>query len=308
MADLNYDIIILGAGPAGCTAAVYCARGGLKTLIFGGAAPGGQLILTSHIENFPGLDKPVSGAELMERLHSQCRRLGAEISSDEAVELGIRHPFTVVSSDAKTYSAKAVIIATGAKAKWLELESEKRFKGKGISTCAVCDGFFFKGKEVCVIGGGDTALEDALFLSNFASKVTLIHRRDSLRACAMLQEKAKKNPKISFIWDSVPEEILGQNSVSGIKLRNVKTSQTLETTCSGIFIAIGHLPETGILRGKLKLDENGYIITDGKTRTSVEGIFAAGDAADTDYKQAVTAAGTGCIAALEAERYLQRRG
>ncbi|MFH1618960.1 MAG: thioredoxin-disulfide reductase [bacterium] len=301
------DVIILGAGPAGCTAAVYCTRAGLKTVVFGGAAPGGQLLLTSDIENFPGLPEPVTGAELMERMHRQCRRLGALVLTEEAVSLALEEkPFSVVSSSGEIYAARAVIIATGAKSRWLGLESEKSFIGKGVSGCATCDGFFHKGKEVCVIGGGDTALEDALFLTKFASKITVIHRRNSLRASNILQEKARKNPKIAFLWDSVVEEVLGKEGVTAVRLKNLKTGKTEELPCEGIFVAIGHAPDTAILKKQLKTDENGFVITDGRTGTSVEGVFAAGDIADPRYRQAVTAAGSGCIAAIEAARFLQK--
>lgn len=277
-------------------------------MVFGGAAPGGQLLLTSDVENFPGFPEPVAGFELMERMHRQCRRLGVEISNEEAAALNLdKRPFEVTSSNGKTCRAKILIMATGAKAQWIGLESEKRLMGKGVSGCATCDGFFFKGKEVCVVGGGDTALEDALFLSRFASKVTIIHRRNELRACAKLQEKAKSNPKIAFVWDSVVEEIIGTDSVSGVRIKNVKTSRTVQIPCQGIFVAIGHVPDTKILAGRIKLDENGYIATD-KTSTSVPGVFAAGDVMDPHYRQAITAAASGCMAAIEAERFLEKSG
>lgn len=302
----SYDIVILGAGPAGCTAAVYSARNGLKTLILGGSAPGGQLLLTSDIENFPGLPEPVAGAELMERMHRQCRRLGVEIVTDEASDLNLgKRPFAIAASSGKIYSAKAIIIATGARARWLGIESEKRLAGKGVSACATCDGFFFKGEKVCVVGGGNAAIEDALFLTKFAASVTVIHRRKALRASPAMQERALKNPKIAFAWDSIVEEILGGKSVTGVRIKNTKTSGISEIPCRAVFIAIGHVPDTRILRGQVKLDDNDYIITDGKTRTSAQGVFAAGDVMDPDYRQAVTAAGTGCMAAIEAARYLE---
>jgi len=300
----EHDLIIIGAGPAGATAAIYATRAGLKPVIFGGTAPGGQLLLTHEIENFPGFENPIAGFELMEHMHKQAKRLGAVIVNDEIVKAELdQRPFRLHVSDGGVHTAKALIIATGAQARWLGTESETRLRGKGVSACAVCDGFFYRGKEVCVVGGGDTAVGDALFLTKFASKVRLIHRRDQLRACPALAGAAKRNPKIEFVWDSVVEEVLGTDAVTGIKVRNVKTSAVSEISCSGLFMAIGHVPSTALFKGQLELDGEGYIKTSG-VRTSVEGVFAAGDVMDPHYKQAVAAAGTGCLAALEAEKYL----
>jgi len=300
------DIAIIGAGPAGCAAAIYVTRSGLKPVVFGGAMPGGQLLLTHEIENFPGFPEPVAGAELMERMLKQCKRLGAQVLTDEVAAVDFsKHPLTLESSSGETYRAKAVIVATGAKARWLGIESEKKFMGRGVSACATCDGFFYRGKEVCVVGGGDTAVGDALFLTRFAEKIYLIHRRDALRASTVLAAKAKKNPKIVSIWNSAVQEVTGSDYVEGVKLRNVKTGEVSSLACSGVFVAIGHDPRTKMFLGQLKLDEAGYIATDSRMRTSVQGVFAAGDVADHDYQQAVTSVGSGCKAALEAERYLQ---
>lgn len=302
---IETDVLIIGAGPAGCTAAIYTARSGLNTIVFGGSAPGGQLIYTPAIENFPGLCQVMSGAEFMEKIHTQCRKFGVRIFTDEIVSLELSaRPFKAVSSDGKTYAAKALILATGARAGWLGIDSEKRLMGKGVSACAACDGFFYKGKDVCVVGGGDAAVEDALFLTRFVSKVYLVHRRNSLRACQMLREKAKSNPKIEFVLESIVVEILGGDAVTGIKIKKLKTGKIIELPVQGVFVAIGHVPDTKLVGDRLKKDENGYLITDGSTRTSVEGLFAAGDVMDPVYRQAVTAAGTGCMAGVEAQKFI----
>ena len=305
--NLNYfDILIIGSGPAGFTAAIYGARGGFRTALLGGAAPGGQLLQTAEIENFPGFELPVNGADLMTHMLTQAKRLGAEVLQEDAVKVDFKtSPFAVTGSSAKIYTARAVIAATGAKARWLGLASEKKYIGHGVSGCATCDGFFYRGKEVCVVGGGDSAAEDALFLTRFASRVYMVHRRDALRANFRLQEKLKANPKIEIIYDSVPQEILGDARLKSIKLKNVKTGAVRELSLTGAFIAIGHMPETAIFEGQLKLDEAGYISTDGHTKTSLPGVFAAGDVMDRDYKQAVVAAGSGCMAAMEAGKYLE---
>ncbi|MBI4655303.1 MAG: thioredoxin-disulfide reductase [Elusimicrobia bacterium] len=301
----SYDIIIIGAGPAGMTAAVYCARGGAKTLVFGGIAPGGQLLMTTEIENFPGFPKPVAGPDLMQNMLNQAKRLGAEVIHEEAADVKFdKKPYEITSAGENSFYCKAVIIASGARARWLNLESEQKFIGKGVSACATCDGAFFRNKEVCVIGGGDTAAEDAVFLTKFAARVYLIHRRDKLRTAYRLQERLK-NPKIELVYDSVLEQVMGDKKVSGVKIKNVKTGQIREIPAQGVFIAIGHEPETKLFRDSLKTDEKGYILTDGKTRTSIEGVFAAGDVADPLYKQAVIASGTGCMAALEALKYIE---
>ncbi len=301
-------VVIIGSGSAGYTAAIYTARANLKPLIYAGIKRGGQLMITNDVENFPGFPEPVSGPELMERMQKQVERLGVDIISEnvEKVDLSKR-PFLVRTTEGKETLAETLIVATGADAKWLGIESEKKLMGKGVSACATCDGFFFKEKELVVVGGGDTAMEEATFLTNFATKVTIVHRRDSLRASKVMQDRAKKNPKIEFIWDSVIEEVLGDEKISGVRLKNIKTGEVSDFDCGGLFLAIGHVPNTKFLDGQLDLDEVGYINADPRTRTNVEGVFAAGDAMDTRYRQAITAAGHGCMAALEAERWLAEK-
>lgn len=302
----HYELVIIGGGPAGFTAAVYGARGGFKTALFGGIAPGGQLLQTMEIENFPGFPQPVAGADLMQAMLDQAKRLGAAVITDEikAADFTAR-PFRLSISDGKTCTADSVIIATGAQARWLGLATEAKFAGHGVSGCATCDGFFYRGKEVCVVGGGDTAAEDALFLTKFVTKVYLIHRRDELRASFRMQEKLKANHKIEFVLDSVVEEITGAEKADGVKVKNVKTGALRHIPLSGVFVAIGHTPATAIFKDRIKLDEEGYIVTDCKGETSVRGVFAAGDVMDPHYKQAVVAAGAGCRASLEAGRYLE---
>ncbi|HAT72109.1 MAG TPA: thioredoxin-disulfide reductase [Elusimicrobia bacterium] len=302
----DFDIIAIGSGPAGFTAAIYGARGGASTALFGGVAPGGQLLQTTEIENFPGFPDPVIGAELMERMLNQAKRLGTTIFNEDVTAVDFTgRPFKITSGSGKTYTAGAVIVATGAQARWLGLPSEQKYVGKGVSGCATCDGFFFRGKEICVVGGGDTAAEDALFLTKFASKVYLVHRRDKLRANFRLQEKLRINPKIEIIYDHVPAEITGEAKVTGVNLKHVKTGEVRRLETPGVFIAIGHSPATEIFKDKLNLDDAGYIVTDARTATSVFGVFAAGDVMDTRYKQAVVAAGSGCKAAMEALLYLE---
>src|SRR3989338_998654 len=302
----HFDIIIIGSGPAGFTAAIYAARGGAATALFGGVAPGGQLLQTMEIENFPGFPDPVAGADLMLKMLSQAKRLGTSVFNEEitSVDLGQR-PFMLTAGSGKSYTAGALIAATGAQARWLGMPSEQKFIGKGVSGCATCDGFFFRGKEVCVVGGGDSAAEDALFLTKFASKVYLVHRRDALRATFRLQEKLRTNPKIEIIYEHTPEEITGDAKVTGINLKNVKTGAARRLETPGVFIAIGHTPATQLFAGKLNLDDSGYIVTNETLGTSVCGVFAAGDVMDTRYKQAVVAAGAGCKAAMEALIYLE---
>ncbi|PIU19801.1 MAG: thioredoxin-disulfide reductase [Elusimicrobia bacterium CG08_land_8_20_14_0_20_59_10] len=302
----HYQLVIIGSGPAGLTAAIYGARGGLKTALFGGAVPGGQLIMTMEIENFPGFPEPVAGTDLMQAMIKQAGRLGASIFNDEITGVEFSNaPFRLKISGGKTCTADSVIIATGAQARWLGLPSETRYAGKGISGCATCDGFFYRGKEVCVVGGGDTAAGDALFLTKFATKVYLVHRRDTLRASFRMQEKLRNAPKVEIIYDSVPEEMLGAERISGIKLKNLKTGAVREIALAGIFIAIGHTPATSLFKDVLKLDAEGYIVTDPRGGTSVPGVFAAGDVMDRSYKQAIVAAGAGCRAAMEAGKYLE---
>lgn len=302
----HFNIIVIGSGPAGFTAAIYGARGGASTALFGGSAPGGQLLLTTEIENYPGFVEPVVGADLMQTMLKQAARLGAAIFSTDISAVDFKeHPFTLTARSGETYTAGAVIVATGARARWLGLASEQKYIGKGVSGCATCDGFFFRGKAVCVIGGGDSAAEDALFLTKFASKVYLIHRRDKLRATFRLQEKLRANPKVEIIFEHSLEEIFGEAKVTGLTLKHAGTGAVRRIEAAGVFIAIGHDPSTEIFRDKLNLDDSGYIVADCTTATSVFGVFAAGDVMDPVYKQAVVAAGTGCKAAIEALEYLE---
>ncbi len=302
----HFDIIVIGSGPAGFTAAIYSARGGASSALFGGVAPGGQLLATQEIENYPGFVNPVVGADLMQNMMKQASRMGTRVFQEDVtgVDLSCR-PFRLTSGSGNTYTAGAVIITTGAQARWLGIPSEMKYIGKGVSGCATCDGFFFRGKEICVIGGGDSAAEDALFLTKFATKVYLVHRRDKLRATFRLVEKLRNNPKIEIVYDHVPEEFTGEAKLTGVTLKNVKTGAIRRLEVTGAFIAIGHTPATKIFKGKVNLDEAGYIVTDGKLGTSVFGVFAAGDVMDTRYKQAVVAAGSGCKAAMEALLYLE---
>ena len=300
-------VVILGSGPAGYTAAVYTARANLNPLLFEGPEPGGQLIITTDVENFPGFPQGVPGPELMEKMKQQALRFNAEIISESAIEVDLSQRSFNIKSDNRHILTQTLIIATGATARWLNIPSERKMRGFGVSACATCDGFFFQGKKVMVVGGGDTAMEEATFLTRFASQVKVIHRRNELRASKIMQDKAFKNPKIDFIWDSVLQEIIGKpaTGVTAVKYKNVKTNQITEEPFQGVFIAIGHDPNTGIFKGQLDMDGNGYIITKpGTTQTNVVGVFAAGDVQDKIYRQAITAAGSGCMAALEAERFL----
>ena len=302
----HYQILIIGSGPAGFTAAIYAARGGARTALLGGIAPGGQLLQTTEVENYPGFIEPVVGADLMERMLKQAKRLGTVVFTEDAasVDLSVR-PFLVTTVFGRKYTANALIAATGARARWIGLPSEQKFIGKGVSGCATCDGFFYRGREVCVIGGGDTAMEDALFLTKFASKVYVVHRRDKLRANFRLQDKLKNNCKAEIIYDSILDEVQGGAKAETVRIKNVKTGSTRVLPTPGIFIAIGHNPATEIFKGQLNLDDSSYIVTDDRNRTSVYGVFAAGDVADPFYKQAVVAAGSGCKAAMEALKYLE---
>ena len=303
--DNSRKVVIIGSGAAAYTAGIYAARANLNPLIFGGVMMGGQLMITSDVENFPGFPEPILGPELMERMKKQCERLGIEIIPELVNKVDLKkRPFHVETTEGKTATAETLIVATGANAKWLGIESETKLMGHGVSACATCDGFFFKGKDICVVGGGDTAMEEANFLTKFASKVTIIHRRDTFRASQIMLDRAKKNPKIEWILDSTISEVLGDGSVSGVRVKNLKTGAVTEKPYTGVFVAIGHTPTSAFLGGQLKLDSSGYIVTDGRTRTSVPGVFAAGDVMDTRYRQAITAAGTGCMAALEAERFM----
>ncbi|MBW6458528.1 MAG: thioredoxin-disulfide reductase [FCB group bacterium] len=302
-------VIIVGSGPSGFTAAIYTARAGLEPLLFEGAQPGGQLTITTDIENFPGFPKGISGPELMDRMREQALRFGTKSLYRSVSQVDLKaHPYKVTDDEDNEYTCDALIISTGASAKYLGLESEKRLRGFGVSACATCDGFFYRDKEIVVVGGGDTALEEALYLTHFGRSVTIIHRRDAFRASVFMSEKAKAHEKIRIKWDSVVEEVLGEpgpSGVSGVRIRNVKTNKTEILPCSGLFIAIGHHPNTGIFKDFIDLDENGYIITEpGSSKTSLKGVFACGDVQDPNYRQAVTAAGSGCQAAIDAERFL----
>ncbi len=305
------DIIIVGSGPAGLTAAIYTARANLRPLVFEGALsstgdqPGGQLMLTTEVENYPGFVDGIQGPELMAAMRAQAARFGAEFITDkiDRVDFSAR-PTKVWVGDAE-YQARAVIVATGAKAKMLGLDNERRLIGHGVSTCATCDGFFFGGQTIAVVGGGDSALEEANFLTKFADKVYVIHRRDTLRASKIMQERSFKNDKIEFVWDSVPVEVHGDDRLSGITLKNVKTGERSELDITGLFVAIGHHPNTNLFVGQLAMDDASYLLTHRGTHLNVEGVFAAGDVQDRTYRQAVTAAGSGCMAAIDAERWLE---
>jgi thioredoxin reductase (NADPH) len=304
------DVIILGSGPAGLTAGVYAARAHLAPLIVDGHEPGGQLTLTTMVENFPGFPEGLLGPDLIRSMRQQAERFGAEFRQGAVAAADLsRRPFRI-TIDATVEECRALIIATGASAKMLGLPSERQLVGHGVSTCATCDGFFFQDQEVMVVGGGDSALEEALFLTKFAKRVTLIHRRDKLRASKIMQEKAFANPKITFLWDSAPEEILDvmQQKVTAVRVRNLKTGVVTERAVDGVFVAIGHTPNTAVFQGLLEMDAVGYLTTHNGTKTSVPGVFAAGDVQDHVYRQAITAAGSGCMAAIDAERFLEHGG
>jgi thioredoxin reductase (NADPH) len=302
-----YDVVIVGSGSAGYTAAIYACRAGRKTLLLAGSIPGGQLMITSEVENFPGFPQGILGPELMERLRKQAERFAPEIVYDDVSKVDLESKPFMITAGAHSYEGKTVIIATGANAKWLEIPSETRFKGKGVSSCATCDGFFFKDKEVVVVGGGDTAMEEASFLANIARKVTVIHRRDKLRASQIMQDRVMKNTRISMVLDSTVKEILGEQKVSGVRIENLKTKKQSTMTTDGVFVAIGYTPNTDIFKGAIELDSKGYIVTRNETETSVPGVFAAGDVHDYKYRQAITAAADGCKAAIEADRFLAEK-
>jgi thioredoxin reductase (NADPH) len=299
-----YDVIIIGSGSAGYTASVYSCRAGRKTLLLAGSIPGGQLMITSDVENFPGFPEGVLGPELMEKLRKQAERFGPEIVYDDVSKVDFtRRPFTVMAGN-HSYQGRTVIIATGANAKWLEIPSESKFKGKGVSSCATCDGFFFKDKEVVVVGGGDTAMEEASFLANITRKVTVVHRRDRLRASQIMQDRVMKNPRIQIAWDSTVREILGDQKVTGVRLANATTGKETTLKTDGVFVAIGYEPNTQVFKGSIHLDPKGYIVTKNETETNIPGVFAAGDVRDYRYRQAITAAADGCKAAIDADRFL----
>ncbi len=305
----HHKVIIIGSGPAGLTAGIYTARADLKPLIVAGLTFGGQLMLTTEVENFPGFPKGIMGPELMQGMIQQAERFGAELVYDDVTKVDFsKKPFTLEIGK-ETYTADSVIIATGASSIWLGLPSEEKFRGKGVSSCATCDGFFFKDKEIIVVGGGDSAMEEASYLTKFASKVTIVHRRDAFRASKIMQERALNNPKISVMYNTVVEDFFGDEKLTGVKLKDVNTGEAREMKIDGAFIAIGHNPNTALFKGQVETDEKGYVLKSGKDShfpmaTSVPGVFVAGDVHDHHYRQAVTAAGMGCMAAIDAERYL----
>jgi thioredoxin reductase (NADPH) len=302
------EVVIIGSGPAGLTAALYAARANLHPLLVEGLEAGGQLMLTTMVENWPGFREGIMGPDLMGEMRVQAERFGTEVLQGNVTSVDLTNrPFTIMLEGGRRVTTAALIIATGASAKWLDIGADRKLSGHGVSTCATCDGYFFRGKPIAVVGGGDSAMEEAIYLTKFASKVTVVHRRDTLRASKIMQDKALKNPKIQFIWDSEVVDVadLEKGEVTSITLRNLKTGESSTLAVDGVFIAIGHNPNTSLFKGQLDLDGAGYIITNGGTRTNIPGVFAAGDVQDHVYRQAVTAAGSGCMAAIDAERYLE---
>jgi len=309
MTEFHTKVLILGSGPAGCTAAIYAARAGLKPILVHGMQPGGQMTITTDVENYPGFAEVVQGPWLMQQMEAQATHVGTRMLHDLIVSVDLsQRPFVCVGDSGDRYIGETLVICTGAQARWLGLPSEQHFQGAGVSACATCDGFFFRNKPVIVVGGGNTAVEEAIYLTNFASAVTMVHRRDSFRAERIMQERLFKNPKITVIWDHVVDAVLGTEEpkiVTGARLKHVKTGATQEVAADGFFVAIGHVPATELFKGQLDLDAEGYLVTTpGSTRTRIPGVFAAGDVQDKVFRQAVTAAGTGCMAALEADRFL----
>ena len=301
------NVLILGSGPAGLTAAIYTARANLNPVLVYGREKGGQLMITSDVENYPGFPQGIKGPEMMDLLTEQANRFETRFLQGDVVEADLSsRPFSLILEDGKTLKTNSLIIATGASARWLGLDSEKKYNGRGVSACATCDGFFFRNQNVAVVGGGDTAMEEALYLANLCEKVTVIHRRDELRASKIMQERALKNPKIAFLWNSAVEDVLGdEQSMNGLSIKNLKNGELTEYPFDGMFVAIGHTPNTQLFEGQLDMDENGYLkVRSGSTFTSNEGVFACGDVQDHIYRQAVTASGTGCMAAIDAERWL----
>ena len=302
------EVVIIGSGPAGLTAALYAARANLRPLLIEGLEAGGQLMLTTMVENWPGFRDGIMGPDLMTEMRVQAERFGTEVLQGNVTAVDLRkRPFTIMLEGGRTVTTTALIIATGASARWLDIGSDRKLSGHGVSTCATCDGYFFKGKPIAVVGGGDSAMEEAIYLTKFATKVTVIHRRDTLRASKIMQDKAFRNPKIDFIWDSEVIDVadLDKGEVTSLAIRNLKTGVVRNLAVDGVFIAIGHTPNTTLFKGQIELDQNGYIVTHGGTRTNIPGVFAAGDVQDHVYRQAVTAAGSGCMAAIDAERYLE---
>lgn len=301
------NLVIIGSGPAGLTAAIYAARANLEPLLLAGALPGGLLTQTSEVENFPGFPDGIEGVDLMMRCQQQAEKFGAKVVYEtvEKVELKNNHPHKIIFTSGESITAKAIIVATGSSPRWLGLESEQRLKNHGVSACATCDGAFFRDKPVVVAGGGDTAMEEALFLTKFASNVTVVHRRDTLRASKIMADRAVNHPKITFAWNSVVDEIIGTEKVEAVRIKNVNTDEITELPCNGFFAALGHDPNTGLFKGQIEMDKKGFIVLhDQSSKTSVEGVFVAGDCADNVYRQAVSAAGMGCKAAIDAERWL----
>jgi thioredoxin reductase (NADPH) len=303
----HYDVVIIGSGPAGYTAGIYTSRAKLSTLIISGTLPGGQLMTTSEVENYPGFPNGIFGPELMMNIRQQSERFGAVIVDDEVIKVDFKNRPLSVTTHSETYSAEAVIVCTGASPRKLGLPAEQQFSGRGVSYCATCDGPFFKGEDIVVVGGGDTALEEATFLTKFGKSVKIVHRRDSLRASKILQEKAKDNPKIEFIWNNVVSDIKGDKKISTVTIKDVASGKETTLRAGGLFVAIGHEPNTSIFKGQLELDDKGYIVLKDHTKTSAEGVFAAGDVHDHRYRQAITAAGFGCMAAIDVERWLSER-
>lgn len=307
MSEKVFDTIVIGSGPAGLTAAIYASRGKLKTLVIAGEEPGGQLTLTTDVEDFPGFPEVIQGPELMTRMKKQAQRLGADFVDGNATSVDFSsNPFKIATNSG-SFSGKTIILATGASAKWLGLPSEQKLIGKGVSSCAVCDAAFFRDKKIALVGGGDAAMKEALFLTKFASEVNVIHRRDKLRAFQALQDRAFSNPKIKFIWNSVIEEVLGENKVEGVTIKNLKTSKITNMEIDGLFVAVGHKPNTQFLKGQIDLDKKGYVVIIDNTKTSIPGVFAGGDVHDWRYQQAVTAAGAGCMAAMDAQDWLEEK-
>jgi len=303
------NVIILGSGPAGLSAAIYATRAGLHPLVVAGAEAGGQLMLTTEVENYPGFADPIMGPDLMANMRAQAERVGAEFISEDAAAVDLKaRPFRVTMQSGEVHEAHAIIIATGAKAKLLGLPGEQRMMGRGVSTCATCDGFFFRHRDVIVVGGGDTAMEEALYLAKLTKSVTVVHRRDQLRASRIMAERAMHHEKIGFLWNTAVREILGDGKVSGVRLEDLKTGEVSERPTDGVFVAIGHKPNTGLFAGQVAMDENGYVLRARRSMTSMDGVFVAGDVHDHTYRQAVTAAGYGCEAAIDAERWLMTRG
>jgi thioredoxin reductase (NADPH) len=303
----HYKVVIIGSGPAGLTAAIYTSRAGFSPLVLEGDQPGGQLTITTEIENFPGFPSGITGPQLMDDMREQAKKFGADVKFESATAIDLsQKPFTI-KGEGSTYTADALIISTGASARWLGIESEQKYMGKGVSACATCDGFFYKEKDVVVVGGGDSALEEATFLTKFAKKVYIVHRRDEFRASKIMVKKGEENPKVEFVFNKVIDEIVGDDFVTGVKLKDTVSGEISELAVDGVFMAIGHIPNTKLLEGQLDLDEKGYINTvPGSTKTNVEGVFACGDVQDKIYRQAITAAGSGCMAALDAEHYLDK--